>query len=208
MRCSVSNVPCPGYVKETKFLDQGASLRRKFKYDEGPRSGSRKKLKEPAKTPAESAPDVDLNTARTLQLLADSEQVFDDHAVIAASPIGNTGNYFEPGPTVESSLSDPSQFPAQATDQSTGATPNGRADITKEATQFYNTSSLYTSVNSVFQAPSSQSSTLNLLAGPVLQENQDESEFEVMFLVRHFAENVGPWFVYLLRQRNSFRIID
>jgi hypothetical protein len=36
--------------------------------------------------------------------------------------------------------------------------------------------------------------------GPDLQENDDESEFEVMFLVRHFAENVGPWFVYQLRQ--------
>lgn len=185
-------------MKETKFLDQGASIRRKFRYDEGPGSGSRKKAKKLAKTPAELTPDIDLDTAPTSPLLSDSEQIFDDNAVIAASPLPDPENHFELGPTVESRLSPQDQISTQASEQSTSATPNGLAGIAKETTRDSN-NSLYTSINSVFQAPSSQSSTLNLPAALLLQENEDESEFEIMFLVRHFAGNVGPWFAYLMR---------
>lgn len=127
-------------------------------------------------------------------MLADGDQVFDDDAVIAASPINEPPDYFDMGPTKESSTTAPSQFSTPSIGLSSNPTTGVLVGM-EERPVYGSSTSLYAAMDSVFQAPSSQRSIFNIPSGSAPQDDEEECHFEVMFLIRHFAEVVAPWFV-------------
>lgn len=203
LRCSTSGTECPGYVKETKFLDEGVGLRRKFNHADDYASKNMKKAKVHGKTSVEIGPEVDLCTSPILQPPQDGEQVFKEDDVIAASPIITSDPYAEMDPGKESDAHESSQISISSIDLSTSLTSHGPGSMRVRAVNG-SYSSLYTSMDSVFQASASQASGLGLTSGPVLQESEEENEFEVIFLIRHFAEVIGTWLVYFLNVRATF----
>jgi hypothetical protein len=148
----------------------------------------------------ESGPDVGLHTPLTLQSDEDVEQGFDENDVIAASPVPVSDPYIGIGRMKKSCMPELSPYSTSNIDLSANATPNG-ATIMEERVTYDSNTSLYISMNSVYQPSSSQLSALSLPSGPVLQENGEESEFEVLFLIRHYSEAVGTWLVYSVTNR-------
>jgi hypothetical protein len=154
-----------------------------------------KKAKGLVKTSAPVRPEVDLPALPTSPSPEDAEQVYEDNDVIAASPIATPGRYIDLGPTKESEAPESSQLSPSSINLSANLTLDGSGAMEGRAMNDSNTL-LYISMDSVFQPSASQVSTLGLPSGPILQENEEENEFEVIFLIRHFTEVVGTWLVY------------
>ena len=170
VRCAASNVECPGYFQETKFLDEGVGLRRKFHYIEhsyetvaGGASGEENQSQGPA--------------------AKFGSQSFVNGAHIDQGERSNPSDVFIP--TVRGS---PEKY-----NNAAGGQHNPNPTLGSFEAQPFNTDdSLSENVQLLFPTKSKTLSALN--PNPqVPPEIEEEDAFEIMFLTRHFSETVAGW---------------
>jgi hypothetical protein len=202
MRCLASNTACPGYFQETKFLDEGVGLRRKFNYDEAYYSSTSRKKPKELVTSSDKGYEHDLDALPplTFQSPGDSEPAFnqrsshDESEIANTSPFAASDSHTETEPAEENDILESNNFRDQNVVLDAYPDSNGSSSL-KQRPTYGTDSSLSNSMFSVFQNSTNRLSTLSLPSGPVLLENEEESEFEILFLIRHFTEVVGSWSV-------------
>ncbi|KAH8435181.1 uncharacterized protein LDX57_012810 [Aspergillus melleus] len=222
-RCSTAGVQCPGYVQTRKFIDQGASVRRRYApYQDGsfrPHA---------PKTPEDVANDPVVAVSRNL----------DHHPINNASPRSELAPPTHWPPTgvhqpevhspmqdlrISSAIAPPALSASLASHTTTSRVETGPADTTG-STQSYSASSRsvgpspvtpinalnegFNHLGNVYsdsrQKPFSPNAEMTQSASPSQRSEKEEfqdifselmtgTEHEIAFLIRHYSETLGPW---------------
>jgi Fungal Zn(2)-Cys(6) binuclear cluster domain len=227
-RCLKAKKPCPGYVKVTKFLDEGKSLRRKYGSDEG-KNGDEKEL-EISVVMTENMVRQDDRISGELQAGGDEDLVDETSSDVEMVPPETFGHITNPEqigqqskaslpPSAMSGYHETSRMTtnalsqvqlAQDLERDSSAFGPGR-DATLGITHHINPGfgalsflggpqicdpphSLTHSIQYVFsQSHEPRSSfTESLQSG---KSSEVDNDHEMLFLLRHFVEVIGPWYV-------------
>ena len=213
-RCTSSNVECPGYVQELKFYDQGIGLRRKFKYDEPPTLEATSKKARVAGTPvARVVLPEDEHIAQPYQIIDLDIQIHDslrqgdslrDEAVIdrpsmseseAVKHTESAGPLMEqPSKSVIVSFSTPlTEFqgsPLSGNEISiSGTSVEPLAFMSPSTTGSDDT--LSRTIYSLFHNSTKVPAPVSPQKGQSLSSRVEISDFETVFLLRHFSEMMG-----------------
>lgn len=210
-------------------MDEGAGLRRKFNYEEANFPNDSKRPREYAESAGGQIGNQILPATSNLGSSGDDEAVLSprnhESAAFAPDPlmtsIIGTGDQFRNENEALPDIS-PSPFVRAASgdfigtlEQSTLArqsvvtadpTPNETIS-SRQPLMHPPESSLSDSVNSVFQQSAYHISTLSSLSERFIHQKEEDSHFEILFLMRHYAEVVGPWLV-LNSLKLTFRILS
>jgi hypothetical protein len=201
-------------------LDEGAGLRRKFNYEEASPPNNSKKAKDNAKSSggqidSQSSPISPNLRSRDYDEAAISPRNHENASLVLeprlmAGMIGNCGEFghekktmpsISPNsfvPTVSEEPSGVLGYSSLARQNAVAAEPTPNETIHPQQPLLHLTeSSLSDSVNSVFQNSASHQSTLSSPSPSerLNRQREEDNHFEVLFLMRHFAEVVGPWLV-------------
>jgi hypothetical protein len=204
-RCASSDIQCPGYDTGLKFLDQGAGLRRKFNHDETTsRSGSGSKR---TKGSLAQFTDSINEPRRVLRFIDDSTDPSandeDDIGVPEShnsSPVQISRTVLGPSHDVGGNISsrdsqEDQKCPMQRDSyfHSPYSTNNATSNTSVLQSPYGTTESLSKSVDSVYYTARKPSKVYPTLPGSIQEEAEIENNFEILFLIRHFSEIVGPW---------------
>ncbi|OJJ82622.1 Zn(II)2Cys6 transcription factor domain-containing protein [Aspergillus glaucus CBS 516.65] len=219
-RCVNAGVECPGYVQTRKFIDQGATIRRRYApYQEyHPRSGAHKENDVPAENPIQEQMPVDQH-GNDLQTITPVTEVHRDEGRDSDASQGAQGT---PDASRQGIVQDPqiqtgvAVMPSRPAvnipniDQSILNTDFSPAGQELNARSLLENPNLPTSGSShpsntpdtdfsqAHRGPSSEmheNSTQNDAEefSDVFSELMTGTEHEVAFLTRYFSEYLGPW---------------
>jgi hypothetical protein len=210
VRCVTSNIQCPGYFQETKFLYQGAGLRRKFHYVEnGDILAQKRQNAEPIyEGPPGLAVVLDKSGNGSCRL---TRCITQDKTGVGSERTINETSEREPQSTnVPSFVNGPHVAEVEEPAPSEVSIPTIRASVEdydnvpdlpetphptfeSSGTESFqlNDESLSENLQAVFPSTSKPSSQVT--QPREASETEVDDALEVLFLIRHFSETVGPW---------------
>jgi len=202
-RCASSDIQCPGYNTGLKFLDQGAGLRRKFNHDETTsRSSSGSKR---TKGSLAQFTDSINEPRRVLRSVNDSDPSAndeDDSGVPEShnsSPVQISRTVLGPSHDVDGNISsrdsqEDQKRPMQPDSyfHSPYSTNNATSNTSVQQSPYGTTESLSKSVDSVYYTARKPSKVYPTPPDSIQEEPEIENNFQILFLIRHFSEIVGP----------------
>jgi len=213
LRCATANSQCPGYFQETKFLDEGAGLRRKFHYGE-----NRDVLTEESQSPgpvSEGSPglavvldksgngscqltryvahdDTNLRFEKTSNETPESERQTTTSSSFVdlvngphVANVGETTPSDASMPTLRGSVEDYENIP------DIGETPKSIFGSSGIEPLRSDDESWSENVRAVF--PTTSKTFSKATQSQQASRGDEENTFKVLFLIRHFSETVGPW---------------
>jgi hypothetical protein len=204
-RCASSDIQCPGYDTGLKFLDQGGGLRRKYNHDEttsrsssgskrtrGPLAQSTDSINEPWKAlrSVDDSTDPSTNNKNDIGMPESHD----------TSPAQISNTVLGPRQDVDAHISsrhsqEDRQRPTQPDSyfHSPYTAINASPDTLVLQSPYGATESLSKSVDSVYYTARKPSKVLPTLPTSIQGGPEVENNFEILFLIRHFSEIVGPW---------------
>ncbi|KAJ5538896.1 hypothetical protein N7494_008375 [Penicillium frequentans] len=198
-RCTAAGVECPGYVQTRKFIDQGATVRRRYApyqevhpahatdYGRAPEHASSAQVQNPPEAPDRISgiskegnitfmEEARLNTAGPSQPSATAPIL---HPPVSGAPfsiLNSSGRESGPSSNAHNSIS-----------------PNLPMDLNSPHGNAYNADPItadYRRVSSS-ETPSQRSEKEEFQ--DIFSEFMTGTEHEIAFLTRHYAEIIGPW---------------
>jgi len=211
-------VKCPGYFQETKFLDEGVGLRRKFQYvensyetvagslfcEQSQHHGSQMESPWQSALSGKGRNDdyrkaqgaTQNQTDVSLYQSADGEpqQKVQPAATIGPHSFVNCSNIVDRERATSSDVSIPTigGSPEEYSDAPPAQEEISPTLVSFGAESLNNDQSLSENVQLLFPTKSKTLSALNTCS-QVASKVEEVNSLEIMFLIRHFSETVGPW---------------